>query len=80
MESRATRARPAALERSSSTISWRRSRVSPDPPISPIMPEAISLSSATAFFIFMSEIPRFRLSIFSRAALMLTSRARISSV
>ena len=46
----------------------------------PIMPAAISFISAIAFFIFMSLIAPFRLSIFARAALTATSRALIRSL
>ena len=80
MASLATRARPAALVRSSSTISCRRFSVSPEPPMLPIMPAAISFISAIAFFIFMSLIAPLRLSIFARAALTATSRALIRSL
>ena len=67
IESRATRARPAALVRSSSTISCRRLSVSPEPPIWPTMPAAISFISAMAFFMRMSLIAPLRPSIFARA-------------
>src|SRR5262249_17762573 len=51
MESRATRALPAALVRSSSTMVCRRSSVSPDPPMLLIIPAALSVNSAVALFI-----------------------------
>ena len=79
-ESLATRALPAAFSRSSSTMPCRRSSVSPEPPIVEIMPLAISASSAVAFLIFKSLSANLSSSIFFCAALIETSRARISSL
>src|SRR5262249_26342675 len=53
----------------------QRSSVSPDPPMLLIIPEAISVNSAMAFFIFRSLMLDFRDSIFARALPTATSRA-----
>ena len=70
----ATRARPAALSRRSVRYSSTRLSVSPEPPIEPIMPVAISCSSAWASSISVSVIIRFSFSIFSCASRTVTSR------
>lgn len=69
MLSLATRARPLAFSFSSLIISSRRLRVSPDPPIRPIMSAAISFSSAVALAIRVWSMSRARDSILSYAAL-----------
>ena len=74
-ESLATRARPAALSRSSLTMLSRRFSVSPAPPMFVIMPDAISWISAMACFMRMSLMAPLRLSILARAVCTATSRA-----
>ena len=80
MLSLATRLRPAARVRSSSTISSSLLSVSPDPPMLVIIPDAISFRLAAAFCTLASLMPRLISSIFARASLTEMSLALMRSL